>query len=172
MKAMSHFKSTSSWRSSAVVLLTSIVTLLSLTPQALQAQEEQTFTAKFITNVTTVVEYPYLHVTVNGLGRAAYMGRTTAFTDDQLVSLIDGSGSATYTLTGENGDTLVLSLVVQPGGTINVEGGVIFSGSYTITGGTGKFAGASGGGNFAGSGLFLTDTDGIGAFAVVGTIAR
>ena len=99
------------------------------------------------------------------------MGTTTAFTDDQVSNLIDGSGSATYTLTAKNGDTLVLALVVQPGGTINVEGGVLFSGSYTITGGTGRFSGATGSGIFGGTGLFLTETDGIGAFAVVGTIS-
>ena len=68
-------------------------------------------------------------------------------------------------------DTLVLALVVPAGGTINVEGGVIFSGSYTITGGTGRFIGATGSGVFGGSGLFLTETDGIGAFAVAGTIS-
>ena len=48
---------------------------------------------------------------------------------------------------------------------------MIFSGSYTITGGTGRFNGATGSGVFGGSGLFLTETDGIGAFAVVGTIS-
>jgi len=52
-----------------------------------------------------------------------------------------------------------------------VEGGVIFSGSYTITGGTGRFTGATGSGVFGGSGLFLTETDGIGCFAVAGTIS-
>ena len=99
------------------------------------------------------------------------MGRTTAFTDDQLVNLIDGSGTATYALTGVNGDTLVLALVVPVEGTIYVDGRVIFSGSYTITGGTGRFNGAIGSGVFGGSGLFLTETDGIGAFAVAGTIS-
>jgi hypothetical protein len=37
--------------------------------------------------------------------------------------------------------------------------------SYTITGGTGRFIGATGSGAFGGSGLYLTETDGIGAFA-------
>src|SRR5262249_41074805 len=136
-----------------------------------RAGSEMAFHANFITQFETVVEFPLLHVTVNSRGQATYMGRTTAFTDDQLVNLIDGSGSATYTLTGVNGDTLVLALVVPIGATINVDGGVIFHGSYTIAGGTGRFSGASGSGFFGGSGLFLTDTDGIGAFAVVGTIS-
>ena len=118
------------------------------------------------------------------VGQATYMGRTSAFTVDQLVNLIDGSGTATYILTpasrmsnGGSGpiapaksesptiDTLILALVVQAGGTINVDGGVLFSGSYTITGGTGRFIGATGSGVFGGSGLYLTETDGIGAFA-------
>jgi hypothetical protein len=154
-----------------LALLLATVTLLAFTARSARASGDQPFHANFVTQFKSVVEYPNLHVTVNSRGQATYMGRTTAFTDDQLVSLIDGSGTATYTLTGANGDTVVLALVVQVGGTINVEGGVIFSGSYTITGGTGRFSGATGSGAFAGSALFLTETDGIGAFAVAGTIS-
>ena len=84
------------------------------------------FHANFITKVESVLEFPLLHVTVNSRGQATYMGKTTAFTDDQLVNVIDGSATATYTLTGANGDTLVLALLVQLRGTTNVEGGVIF----------------------------------------------
>ena len=51
------------------------------------------------------------------------------------------------------------------------EEGFIFSGSYTITGGTGRFTGATGSGVFGGLGLYLTETDGIGAFALAGTIS-
>jgi hypothetical protein len=155
----------------SLTLLFAAVTLLAFAPQSARASGEKPFHANFITQVETVLEFPFLHVTVNSRGQATYMGRTTAFTDDQLVNLIDGSGTATYTLTGANGDTLVLALVVPVGGTINVDGGVIFSGSYTIIGGTGRFNGASGSGVFGGSGLFLTETDGIGCFAVVGTIS-
>jgi hypothetical protein len=155
----------------ALALLLTTITLLAFAPSSARAGGEKPFHANFITEFQSVVEYPLLPVTVNSRGQATYMGRTTAFTDDQLISLIDGSGTATYTLTGANGDTLVLALVFPIGGTINVEGGVIFSGSYTITGGTGRFGGATGTGAFAGSALFLTETDGIGAFAVAGTIS-
>ena len=154
-----------------LALLLATITLLAFAPPSARASDELPFHANFITEAESFVEYPFLHVTVNSRGQATYMGRTTAFTDDQLVNLIDGSGTATYTLTGVNGDTLVLALVVPVGGTINVDGGVIFSGSYTITGGTGRFNGATGSGVFGGSGLFLTETDGIGAFAVAGTIS-
>ena len=158
-------------RLASLAFLLAIATLLTLAPQSARAGDEIPFHADFITQFESVLEYPLLHVTVNGRGQATYMGRTTAFTTDQLVNLIDGSGTATYTLTGANGDTLVLALGVPAGGTINVEGGVLFSGSYTITGGTGRFNGATGSGVFAGSALFLTETGGIGSFAVVGTIS-
>jgi hypothetical protein len=154
-----------------LALLIALVTLSAVAPQAVRAGSEVPFHANFITQFESVVEFPLLHVTVDSRGQATYMGKTTAFTDDQLVNLIDGSGTATYTLTGKNGDTLVLALVIPIGGTINVDGGVIFHGSYTITGGTGRFSGASGSGVFGGSALFLTETDGIGAFVVVGTFS-
>lgn len=170
MKTTTDLKSPGRRHLPSLALLVA-VTLLAFAPQAARASGEKPFHANFITQFETVVEFPLLHVTVNSRGQATYMGRTTAFTDDQLVNLVDGSGTATYTLTGANGDTLVLALVVQPGGTINVEGGVIFSGSYTISGGTGRFNEATGSGVFNGSGLFLTETDGIGCFAVAGTIS-
>ena len=171
MKTATNTKSVRRRHFPSLALLLATVTLLAFVPPSVRAGGEVPFHANFITQFESVVEYPFLHVTTNGRGKATYMGTTTAFTEDQLVSLIDGSGSATYTLTAANGDTLVLALVVQAGGTINVEGGVLFSGSYTITGGTGRFNGATGSGVFGGSALFLTETGGIGAFAVVGTIS-
>ena len=154
---------------SAFLLMT--VALLSLAPQSLRANGDKPFHANFITQFTSVLDFPLLHLTVNGKGKAAYLKTTTAFTDDQVSNLVDGSGSATYTLTAKNGDTLVVALVVQPGATIPIDGGVLFSGTYAITGGTGRFSGAAGSGIFSGTGLFLTETDGIGAFALVGTIS-
>lgn len=151
-------------------LLIVAVTMLAFAPQPARAGVERPFHADFTTKFESVVEFPILHVTVNSRGSATYLGKTTAFTDDQLINLIDGSGTATYTLTAANGEMLVLSLVFPIGGTINIEGGVLFSGTYTVTGGSGRFNGATGSGVFAGSGLFLTETGGIGAFQVVGTI--
>jgi len=171
MKTTTSLKSPSRWHLPSLVLLLATVILLAFAPSSARAAGEMPFHANFITKFESVLEFPLLHLTVTSRGQATYMGRTTAFTDDQVANVIDGSGSATYTLTGANGDTLVLALLVEVGGTINVEGGVIFSGSYTITGGTGRFTGATGSGVFGGSGLFLTETDGIGCFAVAGTIS-
>ena len=90
-------------------------------------------------------------------GNASHMGATHAFTDHQLVNVIDGSASATYTLTAANGDTLVLAMVFQA---TNIPGGVTFAGDYTVTGGTGRFTGATGSGKLAGTALFTSETDG------------
>ena len=144
------------------------VSLLAFASPSVRAGGEKPFHANFITQVKSVVEFPFLHVVVNSRGQATYMGRTTAFTDDQLVSLIDGSATATYTLTGVDGDTLILAMTFQ---STNVTGGVTFAGSYTVTGGTGRFDGATGSGVLSGGALFLTETDGIGAFCVAGTIS-
>jgi hypothetical protein len=172
MKTTTNFSSKSVLRLPSLALLFAAALLPLFGSQPVLAQGEKPFHANFTTKVISVVEGEFLHITVTGSGQANYLGKTKAFTDNQLVSLIDGSGTATYTLTAADGDTLVLELVVPPGGTINVDGGVLFSGTYTINGGTGEFSDASGAGIFAGSGLFLTETDGIGAFQVVGKISR
>ena len=181
MKTANKTKSARRRHFPSLALLLAAVTLFAFTPQPARAGPSYPFHANFITQVETVLEFPLLHVTVNGRGQATYMDRPSAYTDDQLVNLIDGSGTATYTLTpasrranGGSGpiqDTLVLALVVPVGGTINMEGGVLFSGSYTITGGTGRFASATGSGVFGGLCLYLTETDGIGAFAISGGIS-
>jgi hypothetical protein len=75
-----------------------------------RAQSEKPFNANFITKFTSVVEGDFLHVTVTGPGQASYLGKSTAFTDSQFVSLIDGSITATYTWRGSGGDTLTLAL--------------------------------------------------------------
>jgi hypothetical protein len=149
-----------------LLLLTAV--LLAFAPSSARAGGELPFHANFITQVESFVEYPFLHVTVKSRGQATYMGRTTAFTDDQLVSLIDGSATATYKLTGVKGDTLILAMTFQ---STEVAGGVTFAGSYTVAGGSGQFEGATGSGLLSGGALFLTETDGIGAFAVAGTIS-
>ena len=102
-----------------------------------------------------VLEFPYLHVFVTGQGNASHLGATTAVSTDQLVNVIDGSATATYTLTGANGDTVVLAMVFQ--GT-SIPGGVTFEGTYIVSGGTGRFAGAAGSGALEGSAVFFDES--------------
>jgi hypothetical protein len=104
---------------------------------------------------------------VDARGEATAMGKTTAFTDNQYINLVDGSGTATYTLTGANGNSVTLDMILQ---SINVDGGVTFAGSYTVVGGTGLFERATGSGVLVGGALFTSASEGIGAFALLGTI--
>ena len=171
MKTTTNFTPRSLRHLRFLALALAAVALLIFAPQTARASDEIPFHANFVTQVKSVLEFPFLHVTVNSRGQATYMGRTTADTTDQVINVIDGSGTATYAMTGVNGDTLILALIFPIGGSVNVEGGVTFSGSYTVTGGTGRFSGATGSGVFAGGALFLNETDAIGAFALVGTIS-
>ncbi len=93
-----------------------------------------------------------MHYTVNGQGRATYMGPTTVVSTDQMVSMIDRSATATYTLTpdtaGVRADTLILAMTFQ---VTDGPGGITFTGTYTVAGGTGRFAAVTGSGVVAGS---------------------
>ncbi len=115
-----------------------------------------------------MLQFPFLYVTVEGQGNVSHMGLTSAFTDNQVVNLITGSTTATYTLTAANGDTIVLEMSFQA---TQIPGGVTFAGDYTVTGGTGRFDGATGGGVLAGSAFFTGPNDGVGSFSVAGTIS-
>ena len=151
------------------------VTLLTFAPQPVRAGPSYPFKARFITEFDVVEESPYLHYTVNGQGIASYMGPTTAVTTDQMVSMLEGNGTAngtaTYTLSsasaGVRADTLILAMTFQA---TNAPGGITFTGNYTITGGTGRFAGATGSGFVAGSALLDGPQSGIGSFSLSGGI--
>ena len=99
MKTITHLKSPSRRQFPSLALLLATVTLLAFAPQSARASGEMPFHANFIAHFESVLEFPLLHVTVNAAGEATYMGRPSAYTDDQLVNLIDGSLTATYILT-------------------------------------------------------------------------
>ena len=138
-------------------------------PTPAVAADQVPFNASFTTEFTTEFVPPfYLRVFVTGQGNASHMGRTSAVTTDQLINLQDGSGTATYTLTAANRDTVVVAISAQ---NTNIPGGVMFAGDYTVSGGTGRFAGATGSGSIAGSALFTGPNNGVGSFTLVGTIS-
>jgi hypothetical protein len=168
MTTKTNFTSPSRWQVSALALLATTVTLLAFTPLSTNAGDQVPFKGSFNTDVEMVLEFPYLHVFVTGQGNASHLGATTAVSTDQLVNVIDGSATATYTLTGANGDTVILAMVFQ--GT-NIPGGVTFEGTYLVGGGTGRFAGAAGSGTLEGSAVFFDESTGAGFFSVAGMIS-
>ena len=137
-------------------------------PIAVVAGDQVPFRGSFSTTHQDLFQFPFVYVTVEGQGNVSHMGQTSAFTDDQVVDLITGSATATYTLTAANRDTVVLGMSFQ---VTQVPGGVTFAGDYTVTGGTGRFYGATGGGVLAGSAIFTGPNNGVGSFSVAGTIS-
>src|SRR5678815_1104174 len=93
--------------------------------------------------------FPIAHITVQGTGEALLLGRTEAVTENEVVNLITGAGTATFTLTGANGDTLVFQDTFDSTPP-DAGGAVTFEGTYRVVGGTGRFAGATGGGTVIG----------------------
>ena len=114
---------------------------------------------------------PFLLGTSTGEGLASHMGKTTLTSADCVVP---GASSFTFTngaltLTAANGDTVtaeyngsLLPALQQPG-LYNL------SGSYRVTGGTGRFVGSTGSGYLRGTTNILT---GQGAYTATGTLSR
>jgi hypothetical protein len=87
------------------------------------------------TIINAVPEDDGLHLTVSGVGEATHMGN---FTRIENLVLAGPSVTGTLTFTSHKGDTLIANVV----GAFVAEG--VAEGTCTITGGTGKFAGATG----------------------------
>jgi hypothetical protein len=143
---------------------------LALRSQAAQVDKQVPFRAAFTTEFESDVIFPIAHINVIGEGKATHLGKATTVTTDQEVNLITGQSSATYTFTAANGDTVVLEeefqSIVDDTGTR-----VTFEGTYEVTGGTGRFAGATGSGTLIGSAVFTGPNNGVGSFTLTGTIS-
>ena len=152
-----------------LTLLLVTVTLLAFVPQSTRAGDQVPFRAAFGTEVEIEFVYPFFYISVTGQGNASHLGATSAVTDNQVVNVETGSATATYTLTGANGDTVVLEMVFQT--TFLPNNAVTFEGDYTVTGGTGRFYGATGSGDLVGSAVVTGPNTGVGSFSVAGTIS-
>jgi len=90
---------------------------------------------------TSQLVFPILSVSREGTGTATYLGKYTEHATFQ-VDVRTGSATGTATFTAANGDTLTASVVGQ--GTVTGPTTRSIVEVYTITGGTGRFAGATG----------------------------
>jgi hypothetical protein len=90
---------------------------------------------------TSQVVFPTLSVTRDGTGTATYLGKYTEHATFQ-VNLLTLSAAGSATFTAANGDTLTATLVGQA--TPTSPGVLSIVEVYTITGGTGRFADATG----------------------------
>jgi hypothetical protein len=168
MKATSNATPVIPRRIMCLALSLMAMAALALTTQPARADKQVPFRAAFTTEFESVVIPPIAHITVIGEGKGTHLGKATAVTTDQEVNLITGQTSATYTLTAANGDTVVLEMEFE---TTFLPTGVTFAGTYAVTEGTGRFAGATGSGTLIGSAAFTGPSNGVGSFVVAGTIS-
>jgi hypothetical protein len=89
-----------------------------------------------------VVQFPTISVDGSGTGLASHLGLFTV-TWDLTVSLPGGSATGTFHFTAANGDSISTEIVGQAHPT-ETPGVVRIVEINTITGGTGRFAGATG----------------------------
>jgi hypothetical protein len=143
--------------------------LLCATPAA-TAGGQVPFKAVFNTEAESTVNFPIASVHVVGEGHATHLGRSVTETTDQLVNLLTGAGTATYKFVGADGSALNVSFAFQaiP---LPSQPGFSLPGNWTVVGGTGRFAGASGSGTADGTVIFTSETTGLGHFTMNGTIS-
>ena len=91
---------------------------------------------------TAVLNFPTVDVHSSGGGQGTHLGRFTA-TFHALVTLPAGTAVGTFTFVAANGDSVFATFTGQSAPT-NVAGVVSIQEIATITGGTGRFEGATG----------------------------
>lgn len=165
-----------------LAFLLMVTITLALTPRLAGATDQVPFKASL---ATEFVAFPdgsnpcLLHVEHTGVGKASHLGKSTEVTTDQVGNLCTGAVTATSVHTAANGDTVRVEFIgsALPLGPSDPPNMVRFGGNYTITGGTGRFEGATGGGTFSGSAIFTGpgatpgSSVGIGSFTEIGTIS-
>ena len=114
---------------------------VSLASVASAVAAETPFKGKVNAVETVEVVFPTASVTRDGTGTATYLGKYTEHITMQInIPTRHGIGAATFT--AANGDTLTASVVGQ--GTVTGPTTRSIVEVYTITGGTGRFADATG----------------------------
>ena len=136
------------WIVAGAALIAGVISLSAATP-ALANSSQRPFRATL--TETLSVEGP-----LSGSGNATHMGKVSdsgSLSVDKSNFPVSLVFSATGTLTAANGDEVFFSYVVTQTDTASPPQGMNYdeSGNYTITGGTGRFAGATGSGTISGT---------------------
>ena len=147
-----------------------VVALTSLAPSAVQAESAVPFRATWETQISIApLEPPLFAVSGLGAGKALHLGDMTAQSITEVVNLATGEGAASYRFTAANGDDVLITfafLAIPTSPTaFSIEG------VWQVTGGTGRFEGASGSGTYVGQAEFVGPADAVGTFALDGTIS-
>jgi hypothetical protein len=157
-------------RHTAVLLLVLCTTLL---PTG--AADQVPFHAAIDTDIVVAPSAPCfpptcIRLEIGGQGNAAHMGRISIDGPSAVMPDATGTGglqNGQSTLTAANGDTIEIRFEGTFSSPMGPLGPVEFEGSWRVTGGTGRFDNATGGGTYSGSGAIPT-----GILLLDGTISR
>jgi len=153
----------------SVAMLALIGSALALAPAAAQAREQVPFRAEWVADIETIVNFPIATVIGFGEGQALHLGRFTAQSIAEEVNLVTGAGDARYRFIAANGDQVLVHFVftaIPTSATLYA-----ISGTWQITGGTGRFSGASGAGTYHGAVEFTGPDAAVGHFVMQGSIS-
>lgn len=133
------------------------------------------FNATYQTKPKIVVPPPFIGLEIPGKGNGLHLGKSTWYSNSQVnVTVFPFQQTGDMTFTAADGSTLIghfagIGLPVADVATHKVT----FEGDYWITGGTGRFTGATGSGTYSGwaelEGL-APGTVGVGQVAFVGVL--
>jgi hypothetical protein len=127
---------------SAASLVLGLLSVLALAGPA-AAREAKPFRGSYEASFTvTPAAPPFIDALLEGSGHANHLGRFTVI-EPHHVNLETATGTGTFTFVAANGDTLTADVTAQAFPTDDPD--VLFVVEHaTITGGTGRFAGATG----------------------------
>lgn len=171
MNAKQHFALTNIGRFFASGIL-AVTLLLAILVQPLLADDQVPFRGRFsVMADSTFVPPFFLNSTVTGGGQAQHMGKSSLLGIDIEINLVTQEVKGFYAMTAANGDQPVV--YTEQSGTYLDEFTVLFEGNWTVVSGTGRFAGATGGGGMSGWLVFTNHEDdpGIGENEFKGTIS-
>lgn len=166
MRTTTNARFTNPLRASCLALLAAVT--LAFAPQSAWAKGQVPFRATFDTEFDSTVVFPIAYVQLTGEGNATHLGLTAVETTNEEVNLLTGAGTATMHFTAANGDEVVMEFVMV---FLPTATGFTFTGNWEVTGGTGRFANATGSGTLDGWATFTGPTDGVGHFTMTGTIS-
>ena len=131
-----------SWRTASLVIALTAIVGLALPALGDDARPLKGHADEVIISAEQVGNE--LLVTAPGEGQATHLGRFTRL-GKVVINLVDGSVKGTVVFTAANGDQLFAEIEGVPTGSPTT-----VAGTYTFTGGTGRFSDASGMAEFTG----------------------
>jgi hypothetical protein len=134
------------------------------------AGKQVPFVASYNNNIEAdFSSFPLVAVTSTGSVLATHLGKSSARSISETVNLATGEGVAVHEFTAANGDRILISFHFLAIPTSETQFSI--EGVWTITGGTGRFAGATGEGSYQGVAQFTSPTTALGEFEMTGSIS-